>query len=88
MGSDSDERKTFRFNFYELIRCLLRILKGKTTHFILLGDFNTTSSILDSAYMLNDVQVNGFVDWFRSMSDWLEDLLLSPTYTLSFRDDG
>lgn len=79
MSSDSDERKTFRFNFYELIRHLLRILKAKTTHFILLGDFNTTSSILDSAYMLNDVQVNGFVDWFRSMSDWLEDLLLSPT---------
>ena len=76
MSSDSEERKAFRKNFYELIRTLLKFLLSKTDHFILLGDFNTTSSVLDSAYMLNDVQVNGFADWFRSMSDWLEDLLL------------
>ena len=47
---------------------------------ILLGDFNTACGVLDSAYMLNDIEANGFVDWFRSMSEWLEFLLLPEKF--------
>ena len=32
--------------------------------------------------MLNDAETNGFVESFRSMSEWLEFLLLSEKYGL------
>ncbi|KNB41935.1 exodeoxyribonuclease [Blastocystis sp. subtype 4] len=75
-------RTQFRRKFYELVQDIVVLLKQKKKHLILLGDFNTTCGILDSAYMLNDAETNGFVESFRSMSEWLEFLLLSEKYGL------
>ena len=38
----------------------------------IVGDFNTACGIIDSAYLVYDHEKNGFIEQFKSMSDWLE----------------
>lgn len=79
-SSDSEERKEFRLQFYNLIRDIVSKLIHHKSHLILLGDLNTASGVLDSAYLENDFVTNGFVDRFRAMSEWLDGLLLPTSY--------
>ena len=55
-------------------------IKESQHNCILLGDFNTASGILDSAYTENDAETVGYVSWFRSMSLWLDTLLSSEKW--------
>ena len=65
--------------FYNLIRDLMARLMKRKSHLFLLGDLNTASGVLDSAYLENDFATNGFVDRFRAMSEWLDGLLLTTS---------
>ena len=68
--------------FYNLIRDLMARLMKHKAHLFLLGDLNTASGVLDSAYLENDFVTNGFVNRFRAMSEWLDGLLLPTSYEL------
>ena len=59
---------------------VLQGIKKAQHNCILLGDFNTASGILDSAYMESDAETMGYVSWFRSMSIWLDMLLSSEKW--------
>ena len=81
-SSDSEDRQEFRVQFYNLIRDLMARLMKHKAHLFLLGDLNTASGMLDSAYLENDFVTNGFVNRFRAMSEWLDGLLLPTSYEL------
>ena len=66
--------------FYNLIRDIIAKLMQRKPHLLLVGDLNTASGVLDSAYLENDFTTNGFVDRFRAMSEWLDGLLLPMSY--------
>lgn len=75
ISENNEERIAFRTKFYSVMKRVIQQLQASQKHLIVVGDFNTICGLYDSAYMKYDVESNGFVETFRSMSDWLESLL-------------
>ena len=73
---DNEERNSFRKQFYSTINRIVKCLQDTGKVVIVVGDFNTLCGLYDSAYMKYDVESKGFVEGIRSMSEWLESLLL------------
>lgn len=73
---DDEERNAFRKQFYSTINRIVRSLQDSGRAVIVVGDFNTLCGLYDSAYMQYDAESKGFVEGIRSMSEWLESLLL------------
>lgn len=73
---DDEERNAFRKQFYSTINRIVRSLQASGRAVIVVGDFNTLCGLYDSAYMQYDAESKGFVEGIRSMSEWLESLLL------------
>ena len=79
-SENNEERIAFRKKFYSVIKQIIQLLQASQKRLIVVGDFNTICGLYDSAYMKYDVESNGFVESFRSMSDWLESLLLPKSF--------
>lgn len=77
-----EKREDFRKDFYNLIKDIVLQMDRTQYSLFLLGDFNTACGIIDSAYLENDHEKNGFIEQFRSMSEWLESIQL-PFESLS-----
>lgn len=67
-----EERADFRKDFYYLIKDLIMQINRSIYNVFIVGDFNTACGIIDSAYLVDDHEKNGFIEQFKSMSDWLE----------------
>ena len=72
---DDEERNAFRKQFYSTFNRIVRSLQASGRAVIVVGDFNTVKDRIARA-MIYDAESKGFVEGIRSMSEWLESLLL------------